>query len=268
MILILASRWDTTAQDLAAAWADQPVRVMTARDLSRAGWCQRLGTQDVTIGRNAATCPDATIRPHPAVSSDIAIRHDRAVIHGQPIANEEIQGVLTRLPWVTDTELPEIVAPDRAYVAAEMSAFLLFWLSGLTCPVLNEPTPTCLSGPGWRPERWTRAAAETGMTVRALQRDSRVKGAPADSAPSTSVTVVGSQVYGEVHPDLKQRARLLAELAHVSLLTVRFSGAERGAAFLGADPSPSLDHHSVRAAVLEHLTGSASIRSSASCIRP
>lgn len=248
MLLILASRWDTTAQDIAAAWSDQPVRVMTARDLSHAGWCQSLGTRDGALRQDAA------------VRHDVAIRHDCAVIDGQPIADAEIQGVLTRLPWVTDAELPEIVAPDRAYVAAEMSAFLLFWLSGLACPVLNEPTPTCLSGPGWRPERWTRAAAEIGMAVRAVQRDSRWKVAPTVFAPATPVTVVGSQVFGEVHPELRQRARLLAELAHVSLLTVRFCNAERGAEFLSADASPSLDDHSVRAAVLEHFSSASSLR--------
>jgi hypothetical protein len=247
MILILASRWDTTPNDIAAAWADQPVSIMTARDLSRAGWCLSLGAHDDGVSRDA-------------VRNDAAVRRDRAVIEGQPIADEELQCVLTRLPWVTEMELPEIVAPDRAYVAAEMSAFLLFWLSGLACPVLNKPTPTCLAGPGWRPERWTRAAAETGMTVRAVQRDSRLRGAPADCAPSRQVTVVGSQVFGEVHPDLKERVRLLAELAHVSLLTVQFCGAERGAAFLGADASPSLDDQSVRAAVLEHLTSASSFR--------
>ena len=118
MILILASRWDTTAHDIAAAWADRPVSIMTARDLSRAGWCLSLGVRDA------------------------AARRGCAMLEGQPIPGEELQCVLTRLPWVTEMELPEIVAPDRAYVAAEMSAFLLFWLSGLACPVLNKPTPT------------------------------------------------------------------------------------------------------------------------------
>ena len=236
MILILASRWDTTAQDTAAAWSDRAVRVMTARDLSRAGWSLRVG------------------------NPDDAVRRDCAVIEGQPIAEEEIQGVLIRLPWVTEVELPEIVPPDRAYVAAEMSAFLLFWLSGLACPVLNKPTPTCLSGPSWRPERWALAAAETGMTVHAVQRDSRAKRAPVDFAPSTPITVVGSQVFGEADPDLKKRTRLLAELAHVSLLAVRFRGAECGAEFLGADALPSLDDQSVLAAVLEHLACGSSLR--------
>ena len=243
MILILASRWDTSAQDTAAAWSDQPVRILTARDLSRAGWCQSLGAGDAAGGQDAA------------------VGHDRAVIEGQPIADEEIRGVLTRLPWVTDVELPEIVAPDRAYVAAEMSAFLLCWLSGLACPVLNRPTPTCLSGPGWRAERWTRAAAETGMTVRPVRRDSRSSEAPVDSAASAYVTVVGSQVFGEVAADLTQRARHLAQLAGVSLLTLGFSGRERNAEFLAADVFPSLDDEAVRRAVLEHLAAGPEIRS-------
>lgn len=240
MLLILASRWDTTAQDIAAAWSDQPVRVMTARDLSHAGWCQSLGTRDATVR-------DGAVRDDPAV------HRGRAVIAGQPIADEEIHGVLTRLPWVTDTELPEVVAPDRSYIAAEMSAFLLCWLADLACPVLNKPTPTCLSGPGWRAERWALAAAATGMTVRAVRRDTRSSEAPVDIAGSTYVTVVGSQVLGEVAADLAHRARHLAELAGVSLLALRFSSNERGAEFLGADVFPSLDDEVVRRAVLAHL---------------
>ena len=32
---------------------------------------------------------------------------------------------------------------------------LLSWLSQLNCPVVNRPTPLCLSGPNRRPEQWT-----------------------------------------------------------------------------------------------------------------
>lgn len=236
MILILASRWDAAAQDTATTWSDPPVRIMTARDLSRAGWCQSLGAHDKAIGR------------------------PRAVIEGQPIDDEDIHGVLTRLPWVTDAELPEIVASDRAYVAAEMSAFLLCWLAGLTCPVLNQPTPTCLSGPGWRAERWTQAAAATGMAVRAVRRDTRSSEGPADRTASTVVTVVGSRVFGEVAGDLEQKALRLAQLAGVGLLTLGFSGCEQGAEFLAADVFPSLDDEVVRRAVFELLAGGPGIR--------
>jgi hypothetical protein len=138
-----------------------------------------------------------------------------------------------------------------------MSAFLMFWLSGLTCPVLNRPTPLCLSGPGWRPERWTRAAAQVGLCVRAVERDTRPERSLGDAdRPIHSVTVIGSHVVGEVDADLKQRARRLAKLAGVSFLNVSFSGNEHGAAFMGADVFPPLDDAAVRAAILDHLATS------------
>jgi hypothetical protein len=233
MIVIVASRWDTVAENAATDWAGQPVGIMTARDLSRAGWCVRQGACDASTANHCA------------------------VIDGRAIADDEITGVLTRLSWITEAELPEIVERDRAYVAAEMNAFLVFWLSGLTCPVLNNPTPTCLSGPGWRPERWTRAAAEIGMPVHAVERDTRPHRAQPPTDSSTyAVTVVGSQVFGAVDAELKRHARRLAELAGVSLLTVRFAERERGAAFAGTDLFPPLDDAAVRAAVLEHLAAS------------
>jgi hypothetical protein len=233
MIVILASRWDTAAQNSAAGWAGPPVAVMTARDLSQAGWYQSVGARGASTGNHCA------------------------VIDGRSIADHEITGVLTRVSWITDAELPEIVTQDRAYVAAEMSAFLLFWLSGLTCPVLNTPTPTCLAGPGWRPERWTRAAAELGMCVRAVERDTRGDRPQGDAGRSIhTVTVIGSHAVGDVHADLKQRARRLAELAGVNFLHVGFSGRELGAPFVGADVFPPLDDEGVQAAVLDHLANS------------
>jgi hypothetical protein len=50
-----------------------------------------------------------------------------------------------------------------------MKAFLLSWLSQLNCLVLNRPTPLCLSGPSWRPEQWTYAAAQLGIPVQPLR---------------------------------------------------------------------------------------------------
>ncbi len=58
----------------------------------------------------------------------------------------------------------------EAYVSAEMTAFLLSWLSGLDCPILNRPTPNCLSGPGWRQEQWIHLAARLGIPVDPVQR--------------------------------------------------------------------------------------------------
>jgi hypothetical protein len=45
-----------------------------------------------------------------------------AVASGQPLATDDIQAVLVRLPWVREHDLYRIDAADRAYAAAEMSA--------------------------------------------------------------------------------------------------------------------------------------------------
>jgi hypothetical protein len=233
MIIILASRWDSTADGMAAAWAHRSVGVLTPRDLCAAGWRQHVGT----VGSD----------PSPP---------NMAVVQGRQIPQQEITGVLTRLPWVTDAEIAEIAAHDRTYAAAEMTSFLLYWLSQLKCPVLNPPTSLCLSGPYWRAERWAHMAARAGIPVQAICRDTRAE-LPADGSPSATaaVTVVGRRTFGEADSDLLKSARRLAELAGVTLLTVRFSGAGRGATFMGADTFPALDEAILSEAVLDHLCG-------------
>jgi hypothetical protein len=234
MIIILASRWDPSAEAMAACWAHRPVGVMTPQDLCVSGWRQHLG-----VGKSARN------------SSDVAVAQRRL------LPQREITGVLTRLPWVTDGEVLEVVAHDRGYVATEMTAFLLFWLSRLRCPVLNRPTPTCLSGPYWRAEKWVHVAARAGIPVQAVRRDTRSESAPNALPPTmpVAVTVVGRRIFGEAHPELLNQSRRLAELADVALLTVRFAGAERGAAFIGADTFPALDDERFKEAALEYLCG-------------
>ena len=109
--LVFASRVDTAAKNFAAA-AGSNVRLMTPADLSQPGWRFRLG--------------DAA--------------GSTAVLGGEPVPASAIAGVLTRLPSVTDHDLTHIAPSDRAYVAAEMTAFLLAWLTALKCPLVNRPT--------------------------------------------------------------------------------------------------------------------------------
>ena len=109
------------------------VRILTCEDLSAPGWRHRLG--------GAST----------------------AVIGGETVPAAGIRGVLIRRSHMLEWEPEHIVPGDRAYVAAEMTAFLRSWLSGLGCPVLNRPAPTCLSGPGWCREQWVQTAARLGI---------------------------------------------------------------------------------------------------------
>ena len=172
MIIIVANCWDETPRSVASRWALNDVGVLSARDLSMAGWSQRLRATGVAA----------------------------AVIVRKLAYQNEISGVLTLLHCVFVAELTVIVPRDRSYVAAEMTSFLLFWLSRLTCPVLNRPTPTCLSGPYWRREKWLQVAAQAGIPVQPLCRHAtRATGCTEKERLkfATTLTVVGDRVFGE-----------------------------------------------------------------------
>jgi hypothetical protein len=235
MLVILASRWDTVASAVAARWGPhRPVGIMTPQDLSVRGWRQQPGATDTGM--------------------------EAAVVQRELIPQKEITGVLTRLQWVTDGEVIDLALHDRAYAAAEMHAFLLSWLSRLKCPVLNPPTPTCLSGPYWRAEQWTHAAARAGIPVHAIRRDTQADPMASTPLPAAShvVTVIGRRAFGTTDPVLLDYARRLAEIAGVALLSVRFSDdGGRGITFVGADTLPALDDEQLQDAALEYLDGNA-----------
>jgi hypothetical protein len=230
VLLIVANRYDTAAEALAGRWSVHDAHLLRCTDLSTSGWCHCL--------------------TDPRVST--------AVIDGRVIGTGEITGVLTLLPWVTADQLIHIIPEDRAYVAAEMTAFLVSWLSGLTCPVLNRPTPTCLAGPGWRPEQWVHAAARMGIPIRPIRRsiilttDPLREDAVADLRPAT-VTVVGERCFGDVDNALTGHARRLAAAVGVSLLTVHFDGPGADARLRGAVLRPDISSPEIADAILELL---------------
>lgn len=231
MLVVVASRQDEAARALVTRWRIHDARLLTCEDLSRPGWRFDPGASHLST----------------------------AVVGGRRIRCREIGGVLIRLACVGEWDLEHIAAVDRAYVASEMTAFLLAWLSGLACPVVNRPTPLCLSGPNWRPEQWTHAAASLGIQVRPVDR--RVARRSADVSPGdaascpTTVTVVGSRCLGTQDEVLRVQARRLAEAAGVSLVGLRFGGRDGEYTFLGADlwPDPTTDE--VAGAVLAHFQG-------------
>jgi hypothetical protein len=234
MIVILASQNDTSARRLTERWAGDGARLLTPADLSLNGWRYRSN--------------------EPLDST--------AVLAGKKVEQSAIHGVFNRLPWVWEGELFDIVSDDRMYVAAEMSAFLLCWLAGLSCPVLNRPTAGCLNGPGWSHEQWSAAASKAGMRVQPIRRKASFAspGTPIEEvpkAPPTSVTVVGDRCLGDAHSGLLTQARSLAGLAKVDFLAVKFSGSESDARFVSATASPDIDADTVTDAVLDYLRDSA-----------
>jgi len=229
VLLVIASRRDELAQALVARWAMHDARLLAGEDLSATGW------------RYDPEAPERSI----------------AVVGGRRVPCRKIRGVFTRLACVGEWDLGHIVSVDRTYVAAEMTAFLMAWLSGLTCPVVNRPRPLCLSGPNWSPEQWTRAAFRLGIPVRPVERHvtRRLTKIPTADGPAsvTTVTVVGGRCFGTDNEALRDQSRSLAKAADVSLLGVRFTERAGQYAFLGADLWPDPCAADVADAILEQL---------------
>jgi hypothetical protein len=78
----------------------------------------------------------------------------------------KITAVLTALDAVWPADLPHVRSADRAFVAAEMTAFLRDWLATMDCPVLDRPTTLTLSGPAGERAAWSAAAAALGVPDR------------------------------------------------------------------------------------------------------
>lgn len=231
MLVIVASRYDEVARKFAASWQKYDAVLLTCQDLSTPGWCYPLGN----------------------------VRCSTVIAEGRTVTQKEIRGVITRLPHVFEQELSHIVPNDRSYVAAEMTAFLRVWLSELPCPILNRPTPTCLSGPYWTQERWMQAAALVDIPVRPLYRrvgrdESRFPDEQAVQQPLTvTVTVVGEHCLGDVDMALMMRARQLASAANVKLLDVRFSSAEPDSFFVNASLWPDITIPAVADAIIAYF---------------
>jgi hypothetical protein len=230
MLVVIASRYDTTAQNLVARWAAHDAVLLTSADLSIAGWRHYIGSA----------------------------RASTAVASGRVVDVANITGVLTRLPWVVEAELPHIVADDRTYVATEMSAFLLSWLSSFTCPVINRPQPGCLIGPNWREAQWPRLASKIGIPARATQRHIKFSTGSTQQAfdgPVVAVTVVGDYCFGLAEATLNDYARRISKAAGVDLLTAYFSEESPAAKFLGIRLCPEILSDEMADAVLERLSG-------------
>jgi hypothetical protein len=231
MLVIVASRFDTPAHRLKDRWAGDGSCLLTPEDLSVSGW--RYPVSD----------------PHNSV----------AIIGGRDVKQSQIHGVLTRLQWVWETELLDISLDDRAYVSSEMSAFLLCWLSGLTCPVLNRPSTSCLTGPGWGLERWNFAASKAGMRVDPIHRRASLTNLAPTKVETNGerklveVTVVGNTCIGDVDRTLATKAKRLAEIAETDFLTVHFTGAQADATFAGVNVFPDIDTESVADAALGYF---------------
>lgn len=188
--------------------------------------------------------------------------NNRCVIGEEILPIRNIDGVITRLPAITQDQLPQIIPSDRFYLASEMTAFLLAWLNSLNCPKLNEPTASCLSGPYLHPEQWVNFAAKLGIPV--VKHAHRIKiGLKNNSVPmqkSASVTVIGDFCLGNVHQRLVDYAKIITRASGIEFLAVNFSNSEKDARFLSADLWPAITTNTARLMCDHVVNGQAGIK--------
>ena len=215
MLLVVADPRDATAASLVDRWERHAARLLRPADLTCGGWRHEPGAPE----------------------------RGQAVVGGDAVPCREIRGVLTRLPAVDPATLGHADEALGAFVAAEMTAFLLAWLTSLRCPVVNRPRPTCLAGPGWSRERWLLRARALGQPVSS--------DAPGDAPPS--VTVACGSCSDGGRPALGRRAQALAAAAGADILAVTFAGADDDAPVNGAWPVPYEVDDALADAVLARL---------------
>jgi hypothetical protein len=227
MLLVLANRYDRTADILAARWAG--AAVLRPADLSVGGW---------------------SYSPGDAMASWL-------VAGGQAVQARNLTGVLTRMACVFEGDLGHIRGPERSYVASEMTAVLLAWLTELAehVPVVNRPTATCLLGPMWPTEKWLHLAAKLNIPVVPARRTVGPPG-PAVASPvpeSMCCTVIDGVVLGAPTPQCEGFAARLAKHTGCRLLSVHVVEQRSGHAVAGVDLWPDLTSVEMSQAVLDAL---------------
>jgi len=223
LIVVVASAYDVRARSVVAHWQSQGAAMLSAEDMCARGWC-------------------LTIPYEPSLAM--------AVIGGKTVPTSAIAGIVTLRPCFFPEELQGLATSQRKYVAAEYNAFLLAWLNALSCPVLNRPTASCLSGPNWQPEQWVQLAARLGIPAQS-RRSVPVRTHGSTSGDTVEVILIGERCFGTEDPTLRCWTLKLACAAQVELLSVRFS-AEDGR-FIAANIWPPLKDPAVLEAVLRRL---------------
>jgi hypothetical protein len=227
MLLILAYAHDTGARVLAGRWGSDAL-LLTGAGLRRARW-------------------------YLEVSREGRVRAELATAAGTRVP---VTGVVNRLGAVTSADLPGVHPDDRAYAAAELTAFLTAWLHACPVPVVNPPTLTALNGPAWHPERWAAAAVAVGLRSDVRRLIGSVPPTPEPAWDGARrAHVVGDTCLGDVHAVVRRKLVALACHARTPMLAATVSGDGPDAAVRDFSVWPALPNLEVTDAVTAVMAG-------------
>ncbi len=228
MIIVLAYRADTRARQFVDTFPGHGARLLTSRDLSREGW--QLRSPAFSEG---TICADGEVLP---------VRH--------------IHGLISLLPVIPAEELLQIDSSDRPYVAAEMNAFLTYFLHRLDCPKLNPPALGSFLGCNWRPEQWLTAAATSGFRIRPVRRSTTSDDDYSQQRPPetpTTITLVGDKVIGDPGALTLNRARKLRRQAGTTYLQILAHEVDEQSEFIAASVIPDIRDPAICEAIYDYL---------------
>jgi hypothetical protein len=224
MVLVIANRFDPAANKLAQEWnGSEALGIITPRELISEGW---------------------SFDPLQAHTGTFIYDGGRAQV-------SNIHAVLVLLHSVQAAELADLIMEhDREYVAAEVTSFLLAWLTQLPCPIVNKPSTDGLAGQYWRVERWTIEAARAGLPISVSIRRIPLVDEPSRSV--SDVVIVNGKAVSKSNQLLEERAARLAKHVGAGLIRVTFDDNGR---FVWANPTPNLASDTpTRTAILEQLS--------------
>jgi hypothetical protein len=227
-VLIIAEKMDARARKLAAGLGRTAV-VVAPCDLSRPGW---------------------TFHPDP--------RKRTGCNGSETFLASELSAVIIRLVAVFPGQILHVARKDREYVAAEMTAFLRAWLCELSCPLINPPIESSLSGPAWENERWAMLAHRVGVPF--FSAHLRVPAA-SDRLPDLNLqqkrrlVVVGDELVAgsECSMELADRARTLVSAAGMFCGAVHFDISEPRAPVISVECRPDLSEPALLDALVRVL---------------
>lgn len=120
-----------------------------------------------------------------------------------PTRVEDIEGVVSTIPHFLPQEFYYIEPADREYVCSELGAFVIYFLSELSCPKVNPPSAKSISGLGMHRMEWIRAAHGRGIPLWPMRMKNGMPVAKEDMRHLQYVraTIVGGTIVEADVPD-------------------------------------------------------------------